>query len=331
MFRRPRLPLCYRAALAALLAAGCAGPQSALDPAGREAHSIAGLLVWISAAFTLIWLGVVALALHAPRAKPTDERRVERRLVLGGGVAFPVLGLTGVLAVGLYGLPAILAPAPAGRLSVHVTGSQWWWRVEYRPPGGAPVVLANELRLPVGRRVNVHLQSSDVVHSFWVPALAGKMDLIPGRINLLPVEPTRPGTFRGTCAEFCGPSHARMGFVVVAEEPAAFEQWLAAQAKAARVPSQPAAVRGQQAFFAHGCNTCHTVRGTTALGTTAPDLTHVASRHTIAAGTLPATAPAFREWISSTRRIKPGAHMPAFSDLPGETLDALAAYLAQLE
>jgi cytochrome c oxidase subunit 2 len=316
-------------ALAAI--AGCSGPQSALDPAGREAGHVADIFVWLMAGFAVVWLGVIALALYAPHAPEENSERVGRRLIIGGGVAFPVAVLTGVLIFGLAGLPEALAPAASGTTAIEVDASQWWWRVTYVPQAGPRVQLANEIRLPVGERLNVTLTSRDVVHSFWVPSIAGKMDLIPGRRNRIALEPTRTGTFRGTCAEFCGASHAKMGLTVVVLERAAFDAWLQAQVSPATEPVDSTARRGQQAFFANGCNTCHTVRGTIARGTAGPDLTHVASRTTIAAGTLPSESAAFRTWIARTRQIKPGVHMPAFAALPDDELAALAAYLAQLE
>lgn len=292
---------------------------------------MADIFVWLMAGFGVVWLGVIALALYAPHAPGENSERTGRRLIIGGGVAFPVVVLTGVLIFGLAGLPDALAPAAPETTAIEIDAAQWWWRVRYVPHTGPPVELANEIRLPVGERLNVTLTSRDVVHSFWVPSIAGKMDVIPGRLNRLALEPTRTGTFRGTCAEFCGASHAKMGFTVVVLERAAFDEWLRAQMSAAAEPLDPTARRGQQAFFANGCNTCHTVRGTIARGTAGPDLTHVGSRTTIAAGTLPSEPAAFRAWIARTRQIKPGVHMPAFAALPDDELAALAAYLAQLE
>jgi cytochrome c oxidase subunit 2 len=314
-----------------LLLAGCDGPQSALDPAGRDAERIARLTLWMAAGALAIWAGVLGLALYAPRAAPAGATRAHTLLIIGGGVVFPFLVLTLLLVYGLAELPRILAPAPPGTLSIDVTGSQWWWRVRYVVPGRAPVELANEIRLPAGRRVNVRLASADVVHSFWVPSIAGKMDLIPGRVNRLALEPTRTGTFRGACAEFCGTSHARMNFVVVVTDGPAFDAWLAAQARPAPPPADGVPARGLQTFFARGCSNCHTIRGTAAAGVSGPDLTHVGGRETIAAGVLPTSPDALRRWVSATELLKPGAHMPAFAHLPEEDLTSLAAYLASLQ
>jgi cytochrome c oxidase subunit 2 len=275
-----------------------------------------------------IWIAVVALALTLPRLAPRGDTR--GTLVIGGGVGFTVLVLGVLLSVGLTPLPRMLTPGPAGAVSVDVTGQQWWWRVRYIVPGGTPVDAANELRLPVDRRTNLRLTSRDVIHSFWLPSMAGKLDMIPGRVNHLAVEPTRTGAYRGACAEFCGASHARMNFDVIVMEPAAFDAWLAAQAQPAAAPASPEAVRGQTGFLTYGCVTCHTIRGTDARGTLGPDLTHVGSRPTIAAGLLPTTADSLEQWITHTQTYKPGAYMPPFSTLPPEELQALGAYLVGL-
>jgi cytochrome c oxidase subunit 2 len=311
-----------------LASSACGGPQSALDPAGHDAERIAELFIWMTAGGVVIWIVMVALGLYAPHAR--QNPRAANRLIIGGGVIFPVAVLTALLPYGLSEMPGKLAPAADGRVWIEVSASQWWWRVRYFPPGHAPIDLANELRLPVGQRLNVRLVSSDVIHSFWIPSIAGKLDMIPGRVNTLALEPTRTGTFRGACAEYCGTSHARMNFTVVVTEQAEFDRWLAAQARPAAAPAAPLPRRGQAAFFERGCNTCHTVRGTMALGTAGPDLTHVGSRLTLAAGLLPASPDDLRRWISSTELLKPGVHMPAFTNLPQTELAALAAYLSEL-
>jgi cytochrome c oxidase subunit 2 len=212
-----------------------------------------------------------------------------------------------------------------------VVGKQWWWRVQYVTPQGL-VETANELRLPVGERVEVELSSPDVIHSFWVPSLAGKMDMIPGRTTRLALEPTRTGVFRGTCAEYCGASHALMAFDVIVTEDDEFQRWLQTQSTpAAAAPVDPMAQRGQDAFLANGCSACHTIRGTAAAGRIGPDLTHVASRISIGAATLPNGMDALVRWIRDTDRVKPGVHMPAFRTLPPGELTALAAYLGSLQ
>jgi cytochrome c oxidase subunit II len=311
--------------------AGCAGAQSALEPAGRDAEWMATLFVWITAGFLIIWVGLVALALYAPRARPAKDERAANMLIIGGGVALPIVVLTVLLLFGFSELPRMLAPGAGGDVTIEVSGSQWWWRVRYHARDRAPIELANEIHLPIGRRTNTRLVSADVIHSFWIPAIAGKMDMIPGRINRLALEPTRIGTFRGACAEYCGTSHARMNLLVVVSDQQAFDAWLASEARPAVSPSGPVAGRGEHAFFERGCHTCHTIRGTAAVGVSGPDLTHVGSRQTLAAGMLATNPDGFRRWIAQTELLKPGAHMPAFAHLPGEDLSALAAYLAQLK
>jgi cytochrome c oxidase subunit II len=305
--------------------------QSALDPAGREAELIANIFMWMAIGGFLIWVSVLALAWYAPRGAEVKNARIQTALIIGGGVIFPVIVLLVLMISGLRELPGILAPPADNSLALEITGSQWWWRVKYLRAGQEPIELANEIRLPIGRRIDATLKSLDVIHSFWVPPLAGKIDMIPGRTNRIALQPTRVGTYRGACAEFCGTSHARMNLIAIVMEPDAFNQWLEAQARPAGSASDPAAQEGEAAFHEHGCSTCHTIRGTVALGVDGPDLTHVGGRQTLAAGLLPTSEDSFRRWISSTELLKPGAHMPAFSQLPDETLRSLATYLAQLQ
>ncbi len=305
--------------------------QSTLAPAGREAELMASVFVWMAIGGLIIWAAVMLLAWYAPRAAEANNTRIQTALIFGGGVVFPVIVLLVLMIAGLRELPSILAPATDKTLALEVSGAQWWWRVRYLRPGHEPIELANEIRLPVGRRIDATLTSLDVIHSFWVPSIAGKIDMIPGRVNRIALEPTRIGTYRGACAEFCGASHARMNLIAVVMQPEAFDRWLAGQARPASAPAEPIAQRGEAAFRAHGCNTCHTIRGTDAMGVDGPDLTHVGGRETLAAGLLPTRPEEFRRWISSTELLKPGAHMPAFSKLPDDTLHSLATYLAQLQ
>ncbi len=303
--------------------------MSALEPAGRDAERLSVLFTWMWFGALVIWLGMIGLALWVPRSEAAASARGRRALIIGGGVVFPLVVLTLLLVFGVAELPATLARGH-DRVTLEITGRQWWWRVRYLEPGFEPLELANEIRLPVGRRIDAHLLSDNVVHSFWVPALTGKMDMVPGRINRIALEPTRTGTFQGACAEFCGLSHAHMHLDVVTLEPAAFEQWLAAQRAGAQAPDDAEAQRGAEAFLDRGCGVCHTVRGTDAAGRAGPDLTHVGSRLSLAAGLLPNDANAFSQWITGTERLKPGAHMPAFAALPAAEVSALSTYLSRL-
>ena len=315
----------------ALLVAGCGGVQSSLDPAGREAARIADIFWLMTVGALVVWIAVIALALWAVRARPEAHTpRRTRLIIVGCGAVVPTVVLTALLVYGLKPLPTLLAPAPEGSLRVAVTGEQWWWRVRYLPPGGREVVLANEIRLPVGSTVEFRLDSPDVIHSFWIPSLGGKVDMIPGRVTRLVLRPTRTGVFRGVCAEYCGASHALMAFNVVVQEREEFDRWLAEQAAPAQPPAEPLAARGQESFLADGCGACHTIRGTPAAGLIGPDLTHVGSRLSIAAATLPNGPDDFRRWVAHTTDVKPGVLMPPFHMLPPDELEALAAYLKGL-
>jgi cytochrome c oxidase subunit 2 len=310
--------------------AACDGPQSALDPAGREAEATFELFVAMGVAALIIWAGVVALAIYAPRARTAAGPRAHTAIIVGGGVVLPVVVLTAHLVYGLGHLPGILARAPEGRTAIEVTGAQWWWRVRYLVPGREPIELANEIWLPVGRRIDVRLLSRDVIHSFWIPPLAGKLDATPGRANILSLQPTATGTYRGACAEYCGASHARMNLIVRVVEPDQFDAWLSAQAQPAAAAADADAQQGERAFLERGCTACHTIRGTPAQGRVGPDLTHVGTRQTLAAGLLPMNAAEMRRWISTTRLLKPSAHMPPFASLGDEELAALTTYLVGL-
>ncbi len=316
--------------LTALLAA-CDGQQSALNPGGTGAESIATLFWWMAGGALVIWAGVMGIALYATQAHPEAHGiRSARWLIIGGGIIFPVVVLTGLLIYGLMLMPQLISSENVA-LRIDVSGEQWWWRVRYRTETGEAIELANEVRLPVGERVAFRLTSPDVIHSFWIPSLGGKVDMIPGRTNQLVLEPTRTGTFRGACAEYCGTSHALMSFSVVVMPRDAFDRWLAEQAKPAQTPTSELQQAGRRAFLANGCGACHQVRGTEADGTVGPDLTHVGSRLSLAAGTLPADVKAFKRWIGHSGSIKPDVRMPAFGMLPADQLDAMAHYLSGLK
>jgi cytochrome c oxidase subunit 2 len=315
-----------------LTLAACHGPQSALAPAGEAAERIAALFWWMTGFAAVIWVAVIVLALYAVglSAQQHDHRRTNL-LIIGGGALVPTIAIAVLAAFGLAPIPALLAPAPEGSLQIAVSGEQWWWRVRYQPPGGEPIVLANEIRLPVGEPVEFRLESPDVIHSFWIPSLGGKIDMIPGRITRLALTPTKTGVFRGACAEYCGTSHAWMNFTVVVEERAAFERWLAHQQTPAAPPNESIAARGRELFLANGCGACHQIRGTSAKGVIGPDLTHVGSRRTIGAGMLPNNSETLLRWIARTEEVKPGVLMPSFGMLPAEDLRALAAYMEALK
>lgn len=324
----PRLAIC----ICLVFITGCSGVQSALDPAGEEAQQVARLFWAMTIAGSLIWLAVVSLLFYATRRRHRAVgEKAAARLILWCGAAIPALLLFLLLAYALWLMPGLRPFALAGETTPHrieVTGEQFWWRVAYYPADGdAPVLAANEVRLPVGERVEFVLKSTDVIHSFWIPSIAGKMDMIPGRETRLSVLATKPGTYRGACTEYCGTSHALMAFTAVAMEPEAFRRWLGAQA----APSPGLFEPGQDVFLRHGCGACHRVTGTEANGTVGPDLSHVGSRKTLGAGTLPNDAEALERFIVDPHLIKPGSRMPAFSMLPEEDIAAIAAWLGGLE
>ena len=325
--------VCRRAMLAwALLLGGCDGPLSTLTPAGRGAERIADLFWYMAVGAAIVWLVVIGIAIYAIRLRPESHRpRQTTILIIGGGAVLPTVVLSGLLIYGLALMPELLAPASETDLKIAVSGEQWWWRVRYPAAAGEAIELANEIRLPVGERVEFHLESPDVIHSFWIPSLGGKLDMLPGRLNRLTLEPTRTGVFRGVCAEYCGTAHAFMSFDVVVLEKADFDAWLEHQQAPAQPPVQPLAVRGQELFTANGCSACHTIRGTLADGVVGPDLTHVGSRLSLGAGLLRNDPEAFVQWIARTQAVKPGVHMPAFGMLPPADLQALAAYLDGLQ
>lgn len=299
-----------------------------LPAAGDAARAIDTVGIVLIAGAALVFGAVMLLLAWALRRGGRPVRALP--WLLGGGVLVPGAVLAALFAWTLPLAPPWKPVPPAGALVVRVTGHMWWWDVRYQA-GGGDVRTANELRIPVGRPVYLALASADVIHSFWVPQLAGKMDMVPGRVQHLLLRADRAGTFRGQCAEFCGEQHARMALHVVALEPAAFDAWLAAQAQPARVAATPAQARGRDAFLAQRCDACHTVRGTGADSALGPDLTHVGSRLQLAAGTLPNTAEARAQWIAHVQSLKPGARMPSYDRLDRETLAALADWLGALQ
>ncbi|MFN7101655.1 MAG: c-type cytochrome [Pseudorhizobium sp.] len=277
----------------------------------------------------------MGLSYYALKGDP--DRHSEKtgvRLIIWGGCVFPVVVLAALLFFGLRMMPELRRPADGP--TIAVSGERFWWRIAYDiegapgvvrnlPQGGVP--SANEIWLPVNKRTEVLLGSPDVIHSFWVPALAGKMDAIPGRVNRLVLEPTRLGVFNGACAEFCGTAHAQMGLRVVVVSESEFEHYVEAQAKPAAIDDGA----GLSLFLQNGCGGCHSVRGTPAQGGIGPDLTHVASRRTIAAGLLAMTEENVAAFIASPDHLKPGAEMPAFGVLPDGDVALMSQWLGSLK
>ncbi len=308
------------------------GIQSALDPKGPQAVGLSELSWVLIIGAAVVFVAVLAIAGYAAFAPRERARRLSsRRLILGGGLAFPLIVLTTLLVYTLIRTGAMLRAAEPPQVRIRVTGEQWWWRVAYLDAAGKPdVITANEILLPAGRPVEIVLDSADVIHSFWLPNLAGKVDMIPGRTNRLRLTAAETGVYRGQCAEYCGGPHAFMAFLVVVETPERFSAWLERQREPASAPAAELAVAGQRLFLAR-CAACHTVRGTGAEGRLGPDLTHVGARRTIAAGMLANNAGTLAGWIAASQQVKPGNLMPSFEDFSGPELRALANYLSALK
>lgn len=307
--------------------------QSALSPASPQAQSIAEISWAMFSGAAVVFLVVMALLVLAVTGPSSFRSRFANwGSVVWGGIAFPIVVLSALLLWGFFIVHDLRSEAAAPAVHVDITGERWWWRVTYRnADGGILHATANELHLPAGQPAVLTLTSPDVIHSFWVPALAGKLDMIPGRVNRLQITPSRPGTYRGQCAEYCGGSHALMALVAVIHEPGSYAAWAARQAMPAREPVTAEERRGQALFAENGCGACHSIRGTEASGAVGPDLTHAGSRLTLAAGSFPNNLGTLAGWISSSQHLKPGNKMPSFNRLTGTELRAIAAYLKSLE
>jgi cytochrome c oxidase subunit II len=303
--------------------------QSALHPASPASREIAGLWWFIFTTTAMVFVIVMGLLLVAIFRRAPGELRPSSprstRFVVIGGALIPAGILLSFLVASLKTTLELKLPARA--LTVQVIGHQWWWEIYYPQQ---KIATANEIEIPVGQPVRLELKSADVIHSFWVPSLNGKIDLIPGHPNVFWIAADRRGTYRGQCAEYCGLQHAHMAFFVVALPPDAFRAWAAARQKPHREPSAPRLVRGRQMILLAGCKDCHTIAGTGARGKLGPDLTHVASRLTLGAGTLPNTAGTLEGWIADSQAMKPGNKMPRMYLAP-EDLHALREYLESLD
>lgn len=309
--------------------------QSVLDPQSSAASEITDLWWFMLIASTVVVAVVIALvvlALLRRRDKPAGDQSGIARLggnglILAGGVVVPVLVLAALFAFTLETLVDTAPGALDPEVTIEVAGEQWFWNVRY--PGVDDAVTANEIHVPVGVPVRVRLTTNDVVHSFWVPQLNRKVDTIPGHPNEVEFEARRAGVYRGQCAEFCGVQHAQMGVSVYADTPERFRAWLDNQARPRPTPPTPLARQGEQVFLSKQCASCHTIRGTPARGQVGPDLTHIRSRETLGALTIPNRKGYLAGWVLDPQTMKEGTKMPAL-DLTGPELQALVEYLERL-
>jgi cytochrome c oxidase subunit II len=318
----------------AAVAACSSANHSAMKPAGPRAAEMANLLLTftiVTGAVYLIVVAILLVALVRRRAHANTEPDADRRsrLFVGAGLGLTVVVLVG-LAISDFVVGRTLSQAPSDPLRIRITGHQYWWEIEYEDPLPANRLrTANELHIPVGQPVELVLTSRDVIHSFWVPSISGKKDLIPGRTTSEVLIADVPGIYQGQCAEFCGHQHAKMRLTVRAQDADDFSRWKTAQLASARMPSNDVERRGQEVFMSSSCLLCHSIQGTPAGATVGPDLTHVASRRTLAAGALENTSSNMASWIRNPQRIKPGNRMPAHEIAPAD-LAALVAYLESL-
>jgi len=317
--------------------------QDVLHPAGIQASHIASLWGFTVAICAVVFVAILAALFYAlgraPRADAAtapDMASMDRpesgtRRIVVAAVTLSIVGLLVLLGASIATDRALATLPLENAVHIEMVGHQWWWEVNYDDPQPSRIFsTANEMHIPVGRPVLVTLKAGDVIHSFWVPNLHGKKDLIPGRTNTIQLRADKAGIYRGQCAEFCGLQHAHMGFVVIADTPEDFAKWVDAQRAPAAQASDEAVAAGRDTFMGKPCAGCHTIRGTQAAGTTGPDLTHVGGRAFIAAGLLATTQGSLAAWIADPQTLKPGNNMPLVPLTPDE-LRAVSAYLASLK
>jgi cytochrome c oxidase subunit II len=331
-------------ALVAISLSSCGGVQTSINPAGPQAQKLSSLwwfMFYVCAAvFVAVMIALLVAIAKRTRAdqpgepivhpEPGPERK--RRNIVIAAVALPVTTMFVLLVVSFsvgHSMTAELANKNA--FTIEVTAHQWWWEVRYPDPAASNIfTTANEIHIPVGVPVTVNLRATDVIHSFWVPNLMGKKDLIPGKSNAIWLQADQPGIYRGQCAEYCGLQHAHMAFWVIAESQAEFNAWRQNEAKTAVTPVSDSEKRGQQVFLTSACVMCHSINGTPAGANVGPNLTHIGSQRMIAAATLPNTREHLSRWITDSQAIKPGNKMPQ-NNLSAADLDALLNYLQSLK
>jgi cytochrome c oxidase subunit 2 len=332
--RSGRLGLGVTGPALALVLAGCS-PQSIVSTHSPQAHNIALLWWWMLAASVVVFLGAATLLVIAYRRRGTaglpfvgEREGIAQSMVLVFGVGIPVVALVALFGVSdVYLIPQTAPPAVrTTRMTIDVIGHQFWWEVRY-PGTGA--VTANEIHIPARTRINVVATTADVIHSFWVPGLNRKVDMVPGRRNRVLLYASSPGVYRGQCSQFCGIEHAHMAMYVYAQRPAAFRAWLANMSAPARPATSATVQAGRQQFLADQCSSCHMIRGAGASSLVGPDLTHLASRSTLAGAEIPNRPTWLAAWLRNPQAIKPGTRMPDLG-LSGTQVNELVAYLDSL-
>jgi cytochrome c oxidase subunit II len=322
---------------------GCEDVQSTFNAQGPAAHRIAQLSWVMTMTFlvaTLVMWALIAWATVRRRGSLAEHEPVDagggQHWITFGGLIIPLVVLCIFFVFGLKLLASFPIHEPMNQVAItpdiQIIGHQWWWEVHYlNPEADLRFTTANEIHIPANRPITIALESADVIHSFWVPALHGKVDMIPGHENYIRIEAAHPGNYAGQCAEFCGEQHAHMRILVVAQSPDQFNAWVEQQRKPAVEPATADAQAGEQIFVSGSCSMCHTVRGTLAGGHVAPDLTHIAGRQMIAANSFPNNTAYLEAWITHAQSLKPGAQMPDLTQFSGVQLRQLVAYLQQLK
>jgi cytochrome c oxidase subunit II len=311
--------------------AACKENHSVLTPHGPVAEQIAAL-TWLLLGMAAAVAAIVAVTLWLALRGPEYCRNAiaQTRAVVAGGVIFPVIVLSILLFAGVQLSATLSTVEPRNAIRIEVTGEQWWWRVRYGASEERIVESANEVRIPVGQDIVFQLKSADVIHSFWIPSLAGKVDMIPGRSTSLRLAASMPGIYRGICAEYCGGAHAFMALDVIAMPEPEYQAWLQ-RAATAQAPSTDASRRGETLFARSGCGGCHAIGGTAAKGTIGPNLTTLGARRSVAAGLLPMNEDSLARFIADGQHLKPGNKMPPFRIFSEGELRALTAYLVELK
>lgn len=319
---------------------GCDWDQSTLVSHGPAAHRIAnlqwGMLILFCVATLVMWI-LIALTLRKRGSleehAPVNIGGGQGWVVWGSGFILVILAVLLVLGLSMMNSFPIHNPTHSDTPpSIAVIGHQWWWEVDYLGyPSGPKFTTANEIHIPAGQPVTLKLETADVIHSFWIPALHGKVDMIPGHTNFIRIQANQPGVYQGQCSIYCGKEHALMRLVVVADAPARYQAWLQAESHPGADPTTPDAVAGKQVFLSAACVACHTVRGTTAQGVLGPDLTHIGSRLYLASDVFPNNDAYLAAWIVHAQSLKPGALMPNLPDYTGKQLLDMVAYLRQLK